>query len=407
MYRLEDISIENFYNQTKNAYDFFITENNKNKEFFFPSSIKDISLNYYNIQFSEEELNSVLNKLNIKADKLTITDLEKRKRILNNVKIELKKFTNDISMNDISNNDISNNIILKMKRQELFESLEFYLYIVELYLIDINRVENPLNIQGRWDDWRPCDAVCNGIDPYKIGRTNRIYRMQDISNGYTNTIETDSTCAIPCPVDCSGGWSNWTNCEANCINNESSARGKRTRIFNVNTKAVNSGNNCDYANGYLQVDTSCEKTCPVNCEGHWEDWSNCEPTSACDGYKPFTKGIQKRKYIVTKPATQGGLSCIHENNYIETQECESKCNVDSMFFWMAVALVAVLIIIGLYFAYTKFNSSGEDDGEGEDGDSVPVHTHTSTKTAATTVVPATVVPAAVVGKHGKKIVKRG
>ena len=145
MYRLEDISIENFYNQTKNAYDFFITENNKNKEFFLPSSIKDISLNYYNIQFSEEELNSVLNKLNIKADKLTITDLEKRKRILNNVKIELKKFTNDISMNDISNNDISNNIILKMKRQELFESLEFYLYIVELYLIEIN-LESALNL---------------------------------------------------------------------------------------------------------------------------------------------------------------------------------------------------------------------------------------------------------------------
>ena len=400
MFRIEDISLENFYNQTNNAYNFFKNENSKNIETFsIPNGIVGLNdMKLYKLDFDEQQYNSVMDNLNKRAIDLTIPNLLLRKLVFTSIRRELGIHI-DISMNDISKNDISYNNYFRIpttenERIQLVASLQYYIYTIDLFLNDIKKVESPLNIQGKWDDWRLCDASCNGIDPYKIGRTNRIYRMQDISNNYNNTIESETSCVVTCPINCKGEWSNWSNCEANCTNNASSIKGKRTRTYNILTQPVNSGSACEFTNGYIQTDLTCDKTCPVNCEGNWEEWSTCEPNIACNGKDPLVKGKIKRKYIVTKPAINGGLSCIKENNYIETEECDSKCAVDSMFFWMTIAFGVPLLLIILYLVYTKFIKSNGDDGDGGDGDGDGDGDYGGTRTHARTHAPAAHVAAA-------------
>ena len=63
---------------------------------------------------------------------------------------------------------------------------------------------------------------------------------------------------------------------------------------------------------------------PINCEGKWGDWSPC--TVSCgdkSGYDVQRTGIQKRKYIVTKPAKNGGKACVYNIDKDGFRACKS------------------------------------------------------------------------------------
>ena len=58
--------------------------------------------------------------------------------------------------------------------------------------------------------------------------------------------------------------------------------------------------------------------------GKWGDWSPC--TVSCgdkNGYDVQRTGIQKRNYIVTKPAKNGGKVCVYNINKDGFRACKS------------------------------------------------------------------------------------
>lgn len=61
---------------------------------------------------------------------------------------------------------------------------------------------------------------------------------------------------------------------------------------------------------------------PVDCVGHWSDYSPCSTTCGC--------GIQTREFIVDSPAQFGGKQCEHEQGAKEAVACKNKfmCPLD-------------------------------------------------------------------------------
>jgi len=68
------------------------------------------------------------------------------------------------------------------------------------------------------------------------------------------------------PVNCVGSWSNWGDCNATCINNNSSASGSKTRTFTVTTPSANGGTACP--SSLTETETCVKTDCLVNCVGH-------------------------------------------------------------------------------------------------------------------------------------------
>jgi hypothetical protein len=217
-----------------------------------------------------------------------------------------------------------------------------------------------LTCSGIWDNWSPCDATCdpNGDQSIATGKQKRIYTISKKDNNTLGTIETDATCTKICPINCTGEYSDWGNCEAICNENQKTSEGLQKRTFKITREQSNGGLPCSEETTETQ---KCVKTCPVNCIGKWSDWSACENTTTCNGKDPFSKGIRKRTYIITRPESDGGARCSFENGQIQTEECKKECNVDSMFFYMTVAFgsfIALLLLLAIgYFIYSSRNNN--------------------------------------------------
>mmetsp|Transcript_5097 Transcript_5097/g.7801 ORF Transcript_5097/g.7801 Transcript_5097/m.7801 type:complete len:1000 (-) Transcript_5097:779-3778(-) len=57
---------------------------------------------------------------------------------------------------------------------------------------------------------------------------------------------------------------------------------------------------------------------PVDCDGHWEDWDECDAT--CDG------GVQRKRFTVITPAANGGKACpADKERACNTHSCDQKC----------------------------------------------------------------------------------
>lgn len=212
---------------------------------------------------------------------------------------------------------------------------------------------------GFWNDWTTCDATCNpnGDNSIATGKQKRIYTMTDPTTN-PKTIETDAICTKICPINCTGNYSDWGNCEAICNVNQKTSEGEQKRTFTITRQHSNGGIACSEQTTDTQ---KCVKTCPVNCIGKWSDWSACEATTPCNGKDPFSKGIKKKTYIITTPESNGGASCSIENGKVETEECNKECNVNSMFFYMTVvfgSFIALLLLLAIgYYIYSSKKAS--------------------------------------------------
>ena len=109
------------------------------------------------------------------------------------------------------------------------------------------------------------------------------------------------------PVDCVGHWDDVNNCDINC-----------ERKYVVDTPASNGGKQCDdidKTNKCNKGEGKCPGDPPVDCEGHWDDISNCNID--CE-----------RKYVVDTPASNGGKQCDDIDKTNKCNKGEGKCPGD-------------------------------------------------------------------------------
>ena len=177
----------------------------------------------------------------------------------------------------------------------------------------------PVDCVGNWDDWDDCDATCNGINASITGKRTRTYKVtRPLSNGgqtcpiANNTTETDSTCQITgCPVDCSGNWSNWSDCAFTCDGINAFITGTKRRTYTRRTVAINRGRACLIANNTRETisDPTCQKTdCHVDCSWNWNNWNNW---SACNAITGQTTSIGQRIRTINRTINplNGGRTC--------------------------------------------------------------------------------------------------
>ncbi|NDC96380.1 hypothetical protein EB077_13825, partial [bacterium] len=123
----------------------------------------------------------------------------------------------------------------------------------------------PINCAGSWGAWGACNAVCINNNSSANGSRTRTYSITTPSDNGGKacpnpTTETE-TCTKDCSVNCIGLWENWSNCNAVCINNNSSASGNRTRTFTITTPSANGGIACP-----TTETKTCTKDCSVKVE---------------------------------------------------------------------------------------------------------------------------------------------
>jgi hypothetical protein len=152
----------------------------------------------------------------------------------------------------------------------------------------------------------------------------------DVPGGTFQTVQINNNCK----VNCIGDWSEWSDCNsvATCdgINTTAHITGTRTRTYRVSRPASNGGTSCSIANNTTEIDTTCRKTCQIDCIGNWGEWSACAAT--CNGVNATAPrpGTRIRTYRVIRPVSNGGAICTTANNTIETDSTCQKtdCPVD-------------------------------------------------------------------------------
>ena len=136
------------------------------------------------------------------------------------------------------------------------------------------------------------------------------------------------------PTHCIGIWDNeWSQCSKQC------GGGVQKKFYKVLQKAGPNGIPCSYEDGD-SIDQKCNLLeCPINCEGKWSDWSECDK-DCFPGAGDY--GETKRQFSITTVAKDGyindkfkkALPCsygddITDDGDIQKQECNTEyCPID-------------------------------------------------------------------------------
>ena len=131
----------------------------------------------------------------------------------------------------------------------------------------------PVDCEGAWGTWDVCDATCGEAIQ---ARTFEVSREASNGGATCNTVygvapgDIDTTgCGLDaCPVDCDGAWAEWCSCSSSCGGN-----GIQGRVFVVDSEAQNGGAACPTEVDERTCNTDIP--CPVDCFGEWSAWSDC------------------------------------------------------------------------------------------------------------------------------------
>jgi len=191
---------------------------------------------------------------------------------------------------------------------------------------------DPEHICGTWTVWSECSQQCGG------GLETRTYNYEDgakcgesCPHGDGDKQQRECNTA-PCVVDCEGEWGEYTSCSATC------GGGVQSKMFTVTTPALHGGKQCAQAHGAMEDAPCSTQQCEKNCQGHWEDWSECSNgVERSDGLVCGPDGSQHRGFIVTQEHTTGGCGCSAafwadlttevdvDASSTDTRECQLQC----------------------------------------------------------------------------------
>ncbi|KAF6257103.1 hypothetical protein COO60DRAFT_1461341 [Scenedesmus sp. NREL 46B-D3] len=181
----------------------------------------------------------------------------------------------------------------------------------------INPTPCPVNCTGTWSTWTNCTAACAGGNQSSVYTvTNPARHNGSACEAANNTVRSQACNTQPCPEDCWGMWSNWTECSAACNT------GYHTAVLTVLREKAHGGADCEAANNTMRNETCNTQPCPVPCVGDWGPWSECS-AERCGG------GLRMSAFAVTSPALNGGADCVAANNSVRNETCnEQPCPID-------------------------------------------------------------------------------
>lgn len=183
----------------------------------------------------------------------------------------------------------------------------------------------PVHCVGAWSSWSQCSATCGSAEQYRVFKvTVEQAGTGDECDHDHEHRETQLCGPAICPVNCTGAWGAWGQCDASC------GGGERTRAFKVTVAKQGTGAACSATasdgtvltglqNGTQDTGSCNTNVCPVDCAGGWGFWSACSVTCG--------SGKKTRSYTVTTHKAGTGASCRDENNEIvqDNQEQDQSC----------------------------------------------------------------------------------
>jgi len=194
-----------------------------------------------------------------------------------------------------------------------------------------------------WTAWSKCSAECGG----GLQNSTRTIKVPAQHNGKECVgagIKEQACNTKPCPVDCVGGWSDWSDCSCMTQTQE--------RMYSISIPAANGGKECGTMNNNKQTQSCQIESCaPVACVGSWAEWSNC----SCE------TSSQSQDFIVTTPAKNGGTPC--PEDVTNSQFCEPvNCPSSGLAPWAIAlivvgAVIAAMIVAAVIFGLATMSAS--------------------------------------------------
>lgn len=193
----------------------------------------------------------------------------------------------------------------------------------------------PVNCAGGWGDWSVCSRNCGG------GVRHRSYEIDVPAAGggdqstclFADAAHAEGGCNTePCgeAVDCIGSWGTWGACDASC------GGGVQRRTYTIERHSANGGGTADCV---LREDDRTEERacntepCPADCVGSWGEWLGCE--HVCEAH-PSAGTMRERVYTVSSAAANGGRQCAASDDAVQRELCDrGHCPSDCIGSWGA------------------------------------------------------------------------
>lgn len=236
--------------------------------------------------------------------------------------LQNKEFTNP-GTGPIRDSVVNNNISESRETNLLsFEYVKNLFYSMKNEDKEVDNTYESADCIGMWDTyWSECSADCS------VGIRTKQYRiLQPGKSGgiqcpYNDGDTIDEECnKLPCPIDCSGEWSEWSDCNQDCDG------GTQTRTYNVEIEKRSGykndlpvdGNECPFADQEVETQQCNTHPCPIDCE--MSSWTQGTCSATCGG------GTRINTRTITTPPKHGGMPC---GDLQETQDCNTgPCPID-------------------------------------------------------------------------------